>query len=535
MSERIDVEAAKMWLDAVPGGEIGATFEQRWQRLAAIDEPVVTLYGSYDTGKSSLLRRLLIESGQAVPSWLTVSARHETFEANEIRAAGCVLRDTPGFVPEGSDARSEQNSAIASEAIAATDVAIITVPPQLATAEFPVLRELIKQDWIPGSLWVVISRFDEAGVEPDEDLDGYRALGERKALELRTALDLDETVPVHVVCQDFAQMAGAERNPNPAVWDDSREWDGIVGLLAAVRDLGASPFGHLRDAAAQRFWRRAVQQTLSQLNEELATHLDNIVVSDEGEQRRTSWLAQLDTLSRAAEAGLRGRLSAAIGDAVDRLDSEQRFPEALKASIGAWYDACERDIDKLLHNVSESIASARARPDWQQFETLAATLRREPIAPDDSQPDAIIYANAVREVGDAVLNALRYFEQDRGLKQPAPTAAATGGTQGANRIAAATAGVKLVADLAGIAAQYVNRQRTAEAAAVQRKNLQSALDDAGDQAKGLALDALTRLTDDARQRIMDATAGPAELRDSLHRLVDQLRDLITSGEALLVS
>lgn len=533
MSERIDPDAAKAWLDAVPGGEIGEALARRWEKFAATDVPVVTFYGSYDTGKSSLLRRLLIESGQTVPSWLTISARHETFEVNEARAAGCVLRDTPGFVPEGADARAEQNTAVSAEAIALTDVALVTVPPQLATAEYPVLRELTKQDWIPGSLWVAVSRFDEAGVDPDNDLDGYRALGERKTRELRNALDLDESVPVHVVCQDFAQMAGAERNPDPAIWDDSREWDGIDELLTALMGLGTSGIGSFRDAAEQRFWRNAVQQTLTQLQEELSKHLANAVVSDEGEQRRTSWLAQLDTLTRAAEADLRGRVSAAAGDAVDSPDPAQSFVEKVKTSIGAWYAACERDIDKLLHSVGETLASNKARPDWQQFDALASTLRRNAAGPDSSTADAMIYATVVRDVGDAVLTALRHYKQDRRLKPAAPTAGALGTAQGTNRLAAAAAGVNLVVDLAGIAGQYINRQRAAEATAAARKKLQSDLDAAGEEAITQTFDSLTGLTDAARQRIMDATVDQVELRDSLHQLVSELRSLISSGEALL--
>lgn len=533
MSERIDPDAAIAWLDAVPGGEIGEALARRWQRFATIDVPVVTLYGSYDTGKSSLLRRLLIESGQTVPSWLTISARHETFEANEVRAAGCVLRDTPGFVPGGADARAEQNTAVSSEAIALTDVALVTVPPQLATAEYPVLRELTKQYWIPGSLWVAISRFDEAGVDPDNDLDGYRALAERKTRELRNALDLDESVPIHVVCQDFAQMAGTERSPDPAVWDDSREWDGIAELLTAIKGVGASGTDALRGAAAQRFWSNAIQQTLAQLREELDKHLDNAAVSDEGEQRRTSWLAQLDTLTRAAEADLRGRVSAAAGDAVDSPDPAQSFVEKMKTSIGAWYAACERDIDKLLHSVGETLASNRTRPNWQQFEDLASTLRRNPADPDSSTADAMIYATVVRDVGDAVLNALRHYKQDRRLKPAAPTAGALGAAQGTNRIAAAAAGVTLVVDLAGIAGQYINRQRAAEVTAAARKKFQSDLDAAGEEAVTQTLDSLTGLTDAARQRIIDATADQMELRDSLHQLVAELRTQIASGEALL--
>src|SRR5437899_2898593 len=59
--------------------------------------PVVTLVGAYDSGKSSLIKRILADDGRDVPAWLTISARRETFDVNECEALGCTLRDTPGF------------------------------------------------------------------------------------------------------------------------------------------------------------------------------------------------------------------------------------------------------------------------------------------------------------------------------------------------------------------------------------------------------------------------------------------------------
>ena len=85
-----------------------------------------------------------------------------------------------------------------------------------------------------------------------------------KVGELRAALSLDERVPVYVVCQDFAQMAGTERNPDSAVWDESRSWDGISGTgIGAITALGSSPRPDIRQAAAQRFWGSSVQQRSS--------------------------------------------------------------------------------------------------------------------------------------------------------------------------------------------------------------------------------------------------------------------------------
>lgn len=527
MSEDFDVAAARTWLDALPGRQIGERVQQRWQQFGEINVPVVTVYGSYDTGKSSLIRRILIELGQAVSAWLTISARHETFEVNEIRAGGCLLRDTPGFVVDGTDARAQLNTERATEAVLLTDVAIVTVPPQLVTAELPALRQLLEQRWIPGSLWFVVSRFDEAGVDPEDDPVGYRDLAVRKTRELRTALSLDDSIPVHIVCPDFAQMAGAERNPDPQVWDESRDWDGIAGLVQEITQLGASDGSALRRAAEERFWRRAVQQAHAELSEELAKQLDNALVSDEGEERRQSWLAQLDTVTRAGEADLRGRVSAVISDALDSPDPVQRFTTALKTSLGAWHAACERDIDKLLQSVGETIATERTRPDWQRFERLTAALHREPPGSDDEQGVPLRYAPLVGQVGDAVLDALRHYQETSRLKQLPPA-----NTPTFDRIQAAAVGIELATELASIAERFIKRQRDTDQAYAA---LQSDLSAAGEEATELALDDLARLADYARQRILDSTAEQADLRESLHDMVGQLRELIASGQTLLRS
>jgi hypothetical protein len=525
MSDGFDIAAARSWLDAIPASQIGDRYLQRWQLFGEINVPVVTVYGSYDTGKSSLIRRILVELGQAVPPWLTISARHETFEVNEIRAGGCLLRDTPGFVVAGADARAQLTTERATEAVVLTDVAIVTVPPQLVTAELPALRHLLDQRWVPGSLWFVISRFDEAGADPEDDPEDYRHLAERKTRELRSALSLDDTIPVHVVCPDFAQMAGSERNPNPQIWDDSRQWDGVAGLVQAITQVGASDHSALRRAAEERFWRHAVQQAHEELSDELDKQLDNAVVSDEGEQRRQSWLAQLDTVTRAGEADLRGRVSAVISDALDSPDPVQRFTTALKTSLGAWHAACERDIDKLLQSVGETIATERTRPDWQRFEDLAAALRRGPSESDEEVDVPLLYAPLIGQVGDAVLGALRYYQETSSVKKPPPTT-----TPKVDRIQAAAAGIELAAELASIAERFVKRQRDTDQ---ERAALHSDLSAAGQEATALALEDLTRLADNARERIVDSTADQADLRESLHDMVGQLRELIASGQALL--
>ncbi len=207
--------------------------------------------------------------------------------------------------------------------------------------------------------------------------------------------------------------------------------------------------------------------------------------------------------------------------------------ELRKSGLGAWHAACERDIDKLIRSVGDTVAAERTRPDWQRFEEMAATLRHEPPGPGPAPDDELTYAPVVRQVGDAVLNALRHYEQTRGLKVTSPATGGVGVTPSLDRMAAAAAGVSVIAELAVIAEQFANRQGAAKAAIQQRAQLQSELVSVGEEATTLALNTLNGLADDARQRINDATADQVRLRDSLRHLVGELRSQIASGEALL--
>jgi hypothetical protein len=218
-----------------------------------------------------------------------------------------------------------------------------------------------------------------------------------------------------------------------------------------------------------------------------------------------------------------------ISDALDSPDPVQRFTTALKTSLGAWHAGCERDIDKLLQSVGATIATERSRPDWQRFERLTEALRREPSESDDEDELGVPlrYAPLVGQVGDAVLDALRYYEKTSRVKKPPPTTAPK-----FDRIQAAAAGIELATELARIAEQFIKRQRDTDQAYAE---LQSDLSAAGQEAIALALDDLHRLADNARQRIVDSTADQADLRESLHDMVGQLRDLIASGQTLLRS
>lgn len=533
MTQAINAAAARSWLNGLPGGGLGDELAQRWQWLADVHMPVVTVFGAYDTGKSSLLRRLIVDSGDEVPEWLTISARHETFDVDQCRIGGCVVRDTPGFVVGGTDVRADHNTQLANDAIALTDIAIVTVTPQLATAEYDILRDIVSNYWLANTLWFVITRFDEAGRDPESDLEGYRALAESKVDELRSSLNLDTAVPVFVVCQDFAQLAGSERNPDPHLWDEFREWDGMASVLAALRKVGDADVEQMRNAAEQRFWRRSVKSALAELRAEAVEYGSHADFTDDGLKQRESWTAQLDALRRAADAELHATVSDAVDDTTDE-ETLKRFGQALSARIETWHSAQHRNIDKLLQGITATVAIERERPSWARLQLLADAIQiqaSESIE-DHAEPTVV---PMVEEIATRLLGLLADLDaagrQRRGRRASDSDAGASTLEQ---IVTVGTIVLPLVAELAGRAESHF-RQQAAEAADRERVlgALRADVQLVGDRAIEAASEAYECMHAAAAAAIIDATAQQVDMYDGLRTLMKEIEAQTASGEVLL--
>ncbi len=218
-------------------------------RLHADDQalppmPVISVFGAYDAGKSTLLKRLLVEAGTEVPAWLTVSARRETFEVNAVEAFGCLLRDTPGIA-----AGSTSHEGLALEAVAGSDVVMLVMPPQLLTGDRDqTLSILSGKAFRPGglslanSLLVVIAKLDEGAVDPVEDPLAYSDYLLRKRREWKVLLEANEVqvteAPVFAVSADPFQRVGNAPSPAHDDYDDEyRAWDGVAELARTLVDL----------------------------------------------------------------------------------------------------------------------------------------------------------------------------------------------------------------------------------------------------------------------------------------------------------
>ncbi|MFF5177239.1 hypothetical protein ACFY2Q_04335 [Micromonospora sp. NPDC000316] len=523
----VDVDAVRDWLGRLPGGTLAGQYIDDWEAFAKLDRPVVTLFGSYDTGKSSLLRRLLVDAGGEVPDWLTISARHETFEVNDAEIGGCVIRDTPGFAVGASDLRAQNNSRRAMEAVGLTDIGIAVLTPQLATAERDVLQKLFTRGWPVGTMWFVISRFDEAGVDPEYDLAEYRKLSGRKVRELRELFELDDRTSIFVVSQDPFQTAGPDTDLGRETWDEFRGWDGMSDLADALAAVSRSALPGWRDAAGQRYWKAALDETVTELRRQLADYAARAETAAIGVARRDGWESELDTLDRAANAGLDGLVEEVIrrswepGSGADDLQAE------IQRTLDEWFTKHQIRLQRLQQSIRKTKERERARPSWAGFASLVTTLESgQEAAASPAAPGGA--AEHVQTVGTMLISALKAtntaLRPNTGGKAKAVKAAGELGRY----IGVAEAALPLAVYLAKVADDWgADRARLNQDKAAIEKLQQVAT-----ECTRRARDAWQPFVDDVREEIVAETRDQVDLDASLRQLVEQLQEAVAEGEAL---
>ncbi|MBM4600876.1 hypothetical protein GS440_22025 [Rhodococcus hoagii] len=526
----IDIEAVQDWLERLPGGSLAEQYADGWAAFATLDRPVVTLFGSYDTGKSSLLRRVLVDSGSQVPDWLTISARHETFEVNEVVTAGYTIRDTPGFVVGASDARGQNNSQRAMAAVGLTDIGIAVLTPQLATAERDLLQTVVAEGWPQGSLWFVISRFDEAGVDPEYDLDEYRELSARKVKELREVFELSTEVPVFVVAQDPFQTAGPGTDIDRGEWDAYRDWDGMRDLNASLDSISLTPATALRDAAGSRYWGGVLADVLDELRGQLVEYRSSAEVAATGVARRDGWEDELDALDRAARANLDGLLIEVARQSDPGLDTGYLQGE-IPRQVEQWFTKYEGRLERLKQSIGKAVSRERARPSWEGFASLIASVGTEPDAIVNEPREQI--APHVEQIGKMLIGVLKAADGQRSQQAKALTAKAASGAKAAGGLNRHIGIAEAALPLAVHIAQWVDdssadRVTQGSGQPAPTRDLRQLVDSCTAHVAAI----WQPFVDDVREVIDSETADQVALHDSLRRLVEQLQDSIEEGESL---
>lgn len=530
-----NADGLRSWLGEVSGAESVERLDSVWAEFASRDQPVATLYGAFDTGKSSVLRRLLVDSGQQVPEWLTISARHETFTNQFADLGACAVRDTPGLSPGGQDARSLKNSQVARDALGLTDVLLVTLNPQLPTGERTELLDVLADTWAHGCVWFLISRADEGGVDPTIDPAGFEDWSQRKRTELRSSMNLDEATPIHVVIPDFGQLGAFVTDPAPSTWDISRPWDGMDHLRASLADLSRHDLAASRSAAEQRFWRGAARGRLAELRGELDALTTSREAAVNSLRRRDIFLQQIGSLISAAEASLQGAIEDAVRRVLIRPSLDGKTIElTVDPVLQQWWSEQQTALLRIRQDAIRAFDQQREGRGWATFSSLYSSVSTPGTETGSAQRS---FTPQFETLGRKAVEALKSVDgvrqASRSVKQPAQAAERAESALDLGQVTGiANALLPLAIELAGIIEDKVQKESDRARDRARRQEVENEVTRIVKSAADQALRNLAPDIDALRQEISEQTIGQNEV-DELTAAVAQATDLLSRGEAML--
>lgn len=420
MNQRLDTWCERAWSTAaqLPGG-VCTDLRARWDAHASREQVVVTLFGPYDSGKSSLLKRLLVDEGQQVPDWLTVSGRRETFEPKEAALARVLVRDTPGIA-----GGNELHEAVAKEALLLSDAVVLVLPPQLVTSDRESIVAVLtgrrfgcaaSVAYAERGLPIVLSRMDEAGAMPRDDMDGYRALVKRKRGELAELLR-SEAVPenvviVHAVVADAFGLVGNGRPSGREEYDADRSWDGVSSFADFLGGL-ADRKAQLRQHAEVRFLGAelgSIRTSIAQMVSENSTAVEaatNEATSHSLVQER------LRALLGAARADLDRRIEEEVSaasrrGAADVKELRDAVLGRLEAALDRWSKEHDASLEALIREADTELLARRARPSWRKLADVLGDSASAGSEPSPSGKEARQAVDKVQRVAKTLHKGFR--------------------------------------------------------------------------------------------------------------------------------
>lgn len=335
--------------------------------------PRVVMVGAYNTAKTSLLRRLLVDEGLPVPDWARVSAREETSATNDVEVVNCTLIDTPGL-----EALSRWHATATREALDDADaIMLLTTSNLFATDD---ALELPDEDYMrpidvlsgkvfadpgvtfpPGSLAILVTRFDESsGLDPSDFPEAFDESRVAKLEELHNLLrehapEAAKTCWKAAVASDPFGRTG-NRSASREDFDAYRDWDGMAEVVEWLRELAAKApeLGRWREVRVRAVdLNRDVNGLAGQLSDAQQRAAEAIAGTSECSRI-------ISKCEREKEAAVT-RLSAAVDRAVystpgpDDEHFEIELRSLLQQELANWAKETKEAIARLAEECEESV------------------------------------------------------------------------------------------------------------------------------------------------------------------------------------
>ncbi|WDD30188.1 50S ribosome-binding GTPase (plasmid) [Nostoc sp. UHCC 0926] len=332
------------------------------------------LYGDYNTGKTSFIKRLLINAGLDIPENLEVRGNPTTTVVDKYEWEGIWLVDNPGF-----QSTRANDTDVALDSVADASAIIYLFNPNLITGDSNTIDLVLKGDEKRGILpktdrtFFIINRCDELGVDPTESPKEYSRLCQRKKEELVLALNsrgIFITIQqVFCMSSDPYGLVGNRRDVNSKDFDSYRDWDGFDSFVNAfvskrseIKKMGADWL--ILEAAVARFSKLITRVTEAEENLEkkdrLINHMCQILSEAIGNADRieaeikrelrlrivkdhTDGLVK-DTLSAVGEAQIQAQA---------KLLSQWWKDDAFQNEFKQWYKKAQNQISHLVKNTED--------------------------------------------------------------------------------------------------------------------------------------------------------------------------------------
>ena len=250
--------------------------------IAVDGRPRIHLVGDYNAGKSSFIKRLLLDGGSPVPPDLEIRANPTTDQAREYNWGGIRLIDSPGF-QSGAETHTEH----ALHTFPDASAVIYLFQPNLVLGNDGHLITVLRGDRALGLVpkqertFFVVNRSDELGVDPETDPEAYGHLVDRKKTELSLALGSRgiSVDPGAIFCMasDPFGLVGNRPDVNSEAFDPYRAWDGFGHFMAEFRRAR----GPLLRAGADRSVLDGGIARLSRLEVRQTTRIDELTSQDD--------------------------------------------------------------------------------------------------------------------------------------------------------------------------------------------------------------------------------------------------------------
>ncbi len=376
------------------------------RQMLSAGRPRYHLLGDYSTGKTSFIKRLLMDAGQPLPPKLEVRADPATDAIHSYEWEHALLVDSPGL-QSGKTAHTE----IALESVPDASLLICLFQPNLLVGSTGALEQVLLGDVAKGlaaklsRTLFVIHRADELGPDPDLVPEQYAQMCKRKQLELQQAL-ASRGISIEIeriVCMaaDPHQMVGNRRDVNSTEFDRYRAWDGFKEFHAAIREI------HSQSAATGLDY-SVLEGGLARLGvidaklevEAKALKFCKVVIA-----RQTGILADITTAGELLEGDLTAAARRLIEDYTQALRTQEtRSDDELKikaSTLATWWEQkdfiakvehcqeqAQQQIEAWWQNSSEqlerSMNSARFKA---AVASASATLDQSPYEP--AKPGAL--------------------------------------------------------------------------------------------------------------------------------------------------